>query len=48
MTRKTLLLAALGLLFAGAASAQSGEALLGTKGCLGCHDMNAVKVGPAF
>ena len=48
MKKKTLLLAALGLLLAGAASAQPGEALLGTKGCLACHDMNAVKVGPAF
>jgi len=48
MTGKTLLLAALGLLLAGAASAQSGEALLGTKGCLGCHGIDEKRMGPAL
>jgi cytochrome c551/c552/cytochrome b subunit of formate dehydrogenase len=48
MKKKTLLLAALGMLLAGAASAQSGDALLSAKGCLGCHDMHTAKVGPAF
>jgi cytochrome c len=41
-------LLATGFLFAGAASAQSGEALLKSKGCLGCHDVDKKKVGPAF
>jgi cytochrome c551/c552/thiosulfate reductase cytochrome b subunit len=45
MRRIALLLT---MLLAGGASAQSGEALLSAKGCLGCHDMNAAKVGPAF
>jgi len=48
MKKKKLLLAALGILLASAASAQSGDALLSAKGCLGCHDMNTPKVGPAF
>jgi len=37
-----------GLLCVGAAIAQSGDALLASKGCLGCHDRDAQKVGPAF
>ena len=41
-------LAVTGLLFAGAASAQSAEELLKSKGCLGCHDVEKKKVGPAF
>ena len=48
MKPTTLVLTMLALLLAGGASAQSGEALLSAKGCLGCHDMNAAKVGPAF
>src|SRR5512139_220688 len=41
-------LVATGLLFAGAASAQSAEELLKSKGCLGCHDAEKKKVGPSF
>ena len=41
-------LVASGLLFAGAASAQSAEELLKSKGCLGCHDVEKKKVGPSF
>jgi cytochrome c len=43
-----LLLALAGLLFAAAASAQSGEALLEAKGCLGCHGLEEKKMGPAL
>lgn len=32
----------------GAALAQSGPDVLKAKGCLGCHDMEKKKVGPAF
>ena len=48
MKKIALWLSLLGALMAGAASAQSGPELLSSKGCLGCHDMNAAKVGPAF
>ena len=48
MKKIALWLSLLGALTAGAASAQSGPELLSSKGCLGCHDMNAAKVGPAF
>ncbi|MDH3320850.1 MAG: cytochrome C [Betaproteobacteria bacterium] len=48
MNKISLLLAALGMLLAGAAGAQSGLEQLGAKGCLGCHDMSAAKVGPSF
>jgi len=48
MRQLALLLAAMAMLLAGAARAQSGAELLEAKGCLGCHDMNAAKVGPAF
>lgn len=41
-------LVATGLLFAGGASAQSAEELLKSKGCLGCHDVEKKKVGPAY
>ena len=37
-----------GLMFGGAAYAQSGADLAKAKGCLGCHDLNTKKVGPAF
>lgn len=37
-----------GLLLTGAAYAQSGDDLLKSKGCLGCHDMQTKKVGPAY
>ena len=36
------------MLCVGAAVAQDGDALLASKGCLGCHDRDAQKVGPAF
>ena len=39
------ILAASALLAMGAAQAQD---VLKTKGCLGCHDMDKKKVGPAF
>ena len=50
MTMKAILLAvALGAgLASGAVIAQSGADLLKSKGCLGCHDMEKKKVGPAF
>lgn len=44
--RKILMaIAAAGLLAGGMAQAQD---VLKTKGCLGCHDMDKKKVGPAF
>jgi cytochrome c len=36
------------LLFAGMANAQSGAELTKAKNCLGCHDVEKKKVGPAF
>ena len=48
MKLTTLVLTMLGMLLASGTSAQSGEALLAAKGCLGCHDMSTAKVGPAF
>ena len=47
---KALLFAmgAAALLAAGYANAQSGADLLKSKNCLGCHDMQVKKVGPAF
>ena len=40
---------AIGMLVgAGAALPQSGGDLLKAKGCLGCHDFDKKKVGPAF
>ena len=35
-------------LAAGTVLAQSGPDVLKAKGCLGCHDMDKKKVGPAF
>ena len=32
----------------GAALSQSGDDLLKAKGCLGCHDFDKKKVGPAY
>lgn len=43
-----LLFAVAGLVIAGGASAQSGDEILKSKGCLGCHDFNKKKVGPAY
>ena len=47
-TTAAVVLAAATLFAAGAALAQSGDELLKSKGCLGCHDMEKKKVGPAF
>ncbi|HET9576533.1 MAG TPA: c-type cytochrome [Usitatibacter sp.] len=41
-------LAAGSLVVATGAAAQSGADLLKAKGCLGCHDFEKKKVGPAF
>jgi len=41
-------LAAGGLVAATGAAAQEGADLLKAKGCLGCHDFDKKKVGPAF
>lgn len=43
-----VLLAVAGLVVAGGASAQSGDEVLKSKGCLGCHDFDRKQVGPAF
>ena len=43
-----LMLAASCLVFAGWANAQSGDDLLKSKGCMGCHDLDKKKVGPSF
>jgi len=48
MNRTAWWLALVGALAVGTARAQSGAALLEANGCLGCHDMTAAKVGPAF
>ncbi len=42
------IMGAAAMLAAGAVNAQSGADLLKSKNCLGCHDMQAKKVGPAF
>jgi len=36
------------MLGAGGVQAQSAEDLMKSKGCLGCHDFDKKKVGPAF
>ena len=41
-------LGAAGMLAAGAVNAQSGADVLKAKGCLGCHDFDKKKVGPAY
>lgn len=41
-------LAAVGALASGVGFAQSGADVLKNKGCLGCHDMDKKKVGPAY
>ncbi|MBI2748602.1 MAG: cytochrome C' [Burkholderiales bacterium] len=41
-------LAAAGALAAGAVQAQTGADVLKAKGCLGCHEMDKKKVGPAY
>ena len=48
MKATLLVMAAVGMLAAGAVNAQSGADVLKAKGCLGCHEMDKKKVGPAF
>ena len=48
MRRTLLVLAAAGALAAGAVHAQTGADVLKAKGCLGCHEMDKKKVGPAY
>ncbi|HEV8095845.1 MAG TPA: c-type cytochrome [Burkholderiales bacterium] len=45
MKAMLLVMAAAGTLIAGAVQAQD---VLKAKGCLGCHDMDKKKVGPAY
>ena len=48
MNTKSILLIAAGLLLAGTAVAQSGADLAKSKNCMGCHELDKKKVGPAF
>ena len=48
MNTKSILLIAAGLLLAGTAVAQSGAYLAKSKNCMGCHELDKKKVGPAF
>ena len=48
MKAAVLIVALAGAVAAGGAYAQSGADLAKSKGCLGCHDMDAKKVGPSF
>jgi len=48
MKATLLVVAAAGMLAAGAVNAQSGADVLKAKGCLGCHEMDKKKVGPGF
>jgi len=43
-----VIMAAAGMLAAGAAQAQSGAEVLKAKGCLNCHDAEKKKVGPPY
>lgn len=43
-----VVMAAAGVLAAGAAQAQAGADVLKSKGCLNCHAMDKKKVGPAY
>jgi len=43
-----LVLAAAAMLAAGTVRAQSGADVLKAKGCLGCHEFDKKKVGPAY
>jgi cytochrome c len=43
-----VLLAAACAIAAGSVLAQSGEAVVKSKGCLNCHAVDAKKVGPSF
>ena len=44
----TLAIAIAAAVAAGTVLAQSAEDLMKSKGCLGCHDFDKKKVGPAF
>lgn len=48
MKKVLMAAAAAAALIAGGANAQSGADIAKAKGCLGCHDLNVKKVGPAF
>ena len=48
MKTMVVIMAAAGMLAAGAVGAQSGAEVLKAKGCLNCHEMDKKKVGPAF
>lgn len=48
MKATLLVVAAAGMLAAGAVNAQSGADVVKAKGCLGCHDLDKKKVGPAY
>jgi cytochrome c len=48
MKSTAIVLALAGALAAPAVVAQSAEDLMKSKGCLGCHDFDKKKVGPAF
>jgi len=48
MKTRAVIMAAAGMLAAGAVGAQSGAEVLKAKGCLNCHEMDKKKVGPAF
>ena len=48
MKAMAVVAAAAGMLAAGAVNAQSGADVLKAMGCLGCHDMDKKKIGPAY
>ena len=48
MKSMLMVAAAAAALLAGGVHAQSGAEVAKAKGCLGCHDINVKKVGPAF
>ena len=48
MKSMLVIMAAAGMLAAGAAQAQSGADVMKAKGCLNCHDTEKKKVGPPY
>lgn len=48
MRSMVLLMAVAGLVAPGVVNAQSAADLLKSKGCLGCHEVDKKKIGPAF
>lgn len=48
MRAMLVVLAAAGVLAAGAVQAESGDDVLKAKGCLNCHAFDKKKVGPAY